>query len=240
LPNVSGWPDFKSFVNTLDYPKFMFRGQDCTKRLRTRYHRTGRADIERYRQRDIPSLHRRLSAITGHLFDLTKYDEYGSFLGLAQHHGYPTPLLDWTLSPYIAAFFAYRAIDRAFARSPEAANEKVRIFVFDQSVWHQQIPRVRSLRPYGPSFSILELLPIDNPRMIPQQSITTLTNVDDIEWVIRAMETQHGRQYLQAIDLPVSARDEVMRELAIMGITAGSMFPSLDGACEELRERMFA
>jgi hypothetical protein len=30
-----------------------------------------------------------------------------------------------------------------------------------------------------------------------------------------------------------------MRELALMGITAGSLFPGLDGACEELRERLF-
>ena len=30
-----------------------------------------------------------------------------------------------------------------------------------------------------------------------------------------------------------------MEELSFMGITAGSMFPGLDGACEELREKMF-
>jgi len=29
----------------------------------------------------------------------------------------------------------------------------------------------------------------------------------------------------------------VIRELGYMGITAGAMFPGLDGACEELRER---
>ena len=30
-----------------------------------------------------------------------------------------------------------------------------------------------------------------------------------------------------------------MQELSFMGITAGSMFPGIEGACEELKERMF-
>jgi hypothetical protein len=30
-----------------------------------------------------------------------------------------------------------------------------------------------------------------------------------------------------------------MHDLSAMGITAGALFPGLDGACEELRERFF-
>jgi hypothetical protein len=30
-----------------------------------------------------------------------------------------------------------------------------------------------------------------------------------------------------------------MQELALMGITAGSLFPGLDGACLQLKERFF-
>jgi hypothetical protein len=52
------------------------------------------------------------------------------------------------------------------------------------------------------------------------------------------METETIR-YLHIIDLPVNERQHVMQELSLMGITAGSLFPGLDGACEELRERFF-
>ena len=75
--------------------------------------------------------------------------------------------------------------------------------------------------------------------MVPQQSVSTITNVDDIETYIREMEDRESQTFLSAVDLPVSARDEVFSELAYMGITAGSMFPGLDGTCEELRERNF-
>ena len=80
---------------------------------------------------------------------------------------------------------------------------------------------------------------IENERMIPQQAATTVTSLDDIESYIREKEGIKNKKYLSAIDLPVRERREVVRELRYMGITAGSLFPGLDGACEELKERNF-
>ena len=48
-----------------------------------------------------------------------------------------------------------------------------------------------------------------------------------------------GRKYLSAIDLPLQDREKVLLVLRYMGITAGSLFPGLDGACGELKERNF-
>jgi hypothetical protein len=78
-----------------------------------------------------------------------------------------------------------------------------------------------------------------HPRAIPQQSISTISNVDDIESHIQTVEAYQGKTYLEVFELPASERRHVMQELALMGITAGSLFPGLEGACESLRERNF-
>jgi hypothetical protein len=90
-----------------------------------------------------------------------------------------------------------------------------------------------------PHFSLLEPLAIENDRAIPQQSLSSVTNVDDIESYIRVRESERGVRFLRVFDLPRRERTRVLSDLRMMGITAGSMFPGLDGICEELRARLF-
>jgi hypothetical protein len=41
------------------------------------------------------------------------------------------------------------------------------------------------------------------------------------------------------VDIPYIDREEAMKDLKFMGITAGSIFPGIDGVCEALRETNF-
>jgi hypothetical protein len=231
------WGAFKEHVATLAPRKFLFRGQNEPLRLRTRFHHTGRTDLSRFIREDIPALHKHLSARTKHIFNLQDPDENGAFCNLVQHYGYPTPLLDWTYSPYVAAFFAYRGISNEQA-AKAGASKTVRIHIFDQQQWKTDLQTIFLLVSPTLHVSIAEFMPIENDRMIPQQSASTVTNIDDIETYIRSRETD-AKKYLYAVDLPMSDRKKVVRELSYMEITAGSLFPGLDGACEELRERHF-
>jgi len=237
-PLKKNWPEYKDHVGHLKGRRFLFRGQDGAWRLRTSYHRRGRADLIRFLNEDIKTLHSYLMLRTKHFFKLDIPDELGAFFNLAQHHGYPTPLLDWTYSPYVAAFFAYRHVKKENARKA-TADETVRIHILDQMQWKRDNAQILLLLFPGINLSIGEFIAIENERMIPQQAVSTLSNVDDIESYIRSRESD-DKKYLSAIDLPVAERDGVMEDLSYMGITAGSLFPGLDGTCEELRERNFS
>ena len=232
------WADFKTHVTGLPPRKYVFRGQQKPWRLRSHFHRTGRSDLLRYTFDDLPTLHRHLSARTRHIFNRQISDENGAFLHLAQHHGFPTPLIDWTYSPFVAAFFAFRKITISDSKKRNAGN--ARIFLFDQAQWRDSVVPISVTAPALPHFSLMEFLAIENERLIPQQALSALTNVDDVESFIDFVEKLHTRRYLTAIDIPVKERETVMRELALMGITAGALFPGLDGSCEELRERLFS
>lgn len=228
------WDAFKASISSRSKFSFLFRGQSQPWSLCTSFHRRGRYRMSEFTNKDVKQLHQRLSAITRHFFDLTVPDQNGAFFNLLQHHGYPTPLLDWSHSPYVAAFFAFR--DRPIDYE---GDEVVRIYIFNNQGWQQRFPQIKNLDPPFPHLSVMEFISIDNPRLVPQQAVTTVTNLHDIEAYILEKESETGVRYLEAIDIPANEREVAMRDLRFMGITAGSMFPSIDGVCEELRERNF-
>ncbi len=228
------WSNFKACISEFSKTKYLYRGQKQPWRLRTSFHRQGRCRISEFINTDVQQLHKRLSAITSHYFDLTIPDQNGSFINLTQHHGYPTPLLDWTYSPYVAAFFAFRGWPKGYS-----GKNNIRIYMFDYDAWKKKYSQIQTLDPPFPHLSVVEFIALDNPRFVPQQSVTTATNIDDIEAHVLKREAASKNQYLKAIDISADERDVAMRDLRVMGITAGSMFPSIDGVCEELRECNF-
>jgi hypothetical protein len=116
-----------------------------------------------------------------HVFDLTNPIQNAAFLHLVQHHGYPTPLLDWTYSPFVAAYFAYQRVKSSEAASA-SEDQKVRIFVFDKVQWCVDLPQISNLSTRWEHFSIVEPVAIANERLIPQQALSSFTTVDDIPY----------------------------------------------------------
>lgn len=225
------WEHFRSVTLNATKDRYVFRGQAAPWRLRTTFHRSPKKSLERYQAELVPQTYKSITNYIKHPFDLTKPEETGALYDLLQHHGYPTPLLDWTRSPFVAAYFA-------FENAVPEPDTYVRIIVFERAAWmglsQSPVVALTSLH-----LSFIDITPLGNDRAEPQQSVFTLTNVDDIEDYILMAEQAKNYTFLTAIDIPTMERDRVLADLNQMGIHHGSLFPGLDGACRAARLRQF-
>lgn len=231
------WDEFKKRANAVNYREVAFRGQSDLWPLRTSFHRTGRMDVINYAINDIPHVHRRLSGLIQHYLNLSDPQHYGAFYNLLQHHGYPTPLLDWSYSPYVAAFFAFYQITSKEIEKGEIGR-KARIYLWEVDLWKKSVLQFSNIFDCRLHLSIGEYISLNNQRAIPQQALTSLTNIYDIEGYLYNYGEKTDR-YLKAFDISIEETPTIMRELALMGITYGTLFPGLDGACYDLKKINF-
>ncbi|WP_349246645.1 FRG domain-containing protein, partial [Anaerobaca lacustris] len=65
-----------------------------------------------------------------------------SFMAYLRHHGFPSPFLDWTRSPYVAAFFAFESCD--------LCAQEVAVHTFRESTgWIGESPDTSEVRALG-------------------------------------------------------------------------------------------
>lgn len=162
-------------------------------------------------------------------------------LALMQHHGAPTRLLDFTKSPFVAAFFALEQASR------------------DAAVYALDTPRLWSATPLLQPELTREHIDPRSPDNFPQ---LFLPNTNNIVWVgeptdmDRRLVAQSGtlvvpgmldkpldeillhydesRSLLKKIVLPHTIRNEAMKSLYRMNITNATLFPDLDGLARSI------
>ncbi len=143
------------------------------------------------------------------------------YMALGQHFGLATPLLDFTKSPYVAAFFAFYK---------EVKNSHRAIYALRRNLNFDEI-QIQGV--YYDEIGIIEDYIDENHRLINQSGVFVhcgkYNSIED--YVIE--EFEKGTSvilYIYKYIIPSTERKKVLLALRDMNITPLTLFPDLEGA----------
>lgn len=175
---------------------------------------------------------------------LEKYDPFSinKFLGYEymtylRHHGFPSPLLDWTTSPYVAAYFSFRDV-------PSNAEE-VAVFAYIEQMGHGKShkvndPCIHSLGPYITSHKrhFLQQCQYTICSKI-KNGIPYYTNHADVFLKTTKGKGEEWQDLLWRIIIPADMRKTFLKHLDYYNINAHSLFGSEESLMETVALREF-
>jgi hypothetical protein len=223
---------------------FAFRGVDSADySLQTALSRLGGTteDLERHMLRNFRKYAQK---------EAVPHDSIWNWLAVAQHHGLPTRLLDWTYSPFVALHFAtervdafdtdavvwcvdYRVSNEYLPGRLKAALAEEGSDVFTTEMLTGAAPTLRDFDALSGDVYVAFLEPPSlDDRIVNQFALFSL--VSDARAKLEDWFAEHPRCYRRII-IPAGLKWEVRDKLDQANITERVLYPGLDGLSRWLK-----
>ena len=249
VERITSWRQFEELVRDPVYSGWAFRGQNngdlplysglSRYLLYAGVHRDAWAGQE---ERILRIFQRKAHLFLDHI--PPEADSF-QWLGLMQHHGAPTRLLDLTWSPYVAAFFA---LERGCPRSAVWAFNAAQINGPDEVELADG--RTVDLRPVGMwmersyedhflhsdvPFAVIGEPKVMNHRLVAQSGTFLIPGVLDrpVDHILAGYRTKETLVVKFELDT-AAVRVEAMRSLYAMNTTHATLFPDLQGLARSM------
>lgn len=246
---INKWSKFKSIVSSPRLQSWIFRGQsDANWPIQSsisRHFINFKVDKKAWPHQE-ERLLRIFKRKAHHFLDhLPNEEESFEWLSIMQHFGTPTRLIDFSFSPYVAAFFAIHKTSKdcaVWAIFPPNFDHDNKVKLLDGTTINPKQMWMREKESYKQNFipGNKRILVMGEPekmnqRLIAQAGTFVVPGVldENLESIVLSNYPK-GKKCIKKFVLKKEIRDEAMKDLYRSNITEATLFPGIDGMARSL------